>query len=443
MNTHEKQQISMTKVWTTLKDHDLMELIEDEELLDEIKMAKQKKHEKELLQQHIEKFYHIWKNDKGIFLSYLPDETKPKKRRPVTATTQERLERKIIDFYLEMENAEKKEKETQLLSTLRKLYPVWLNYKGLETTATTYIRRIDTDWKAYYVNDPIIDKDIRKLTKVNLKEWALTQIREHQMTKTQYYNMTVIIRQTLDYAVDLEIIPVNPFRQFKVDVKLFQKVKKPEDSTQVFLNNERPAIEAEAWNEFHEKGCTTALAVPLAFQTGLRLGELVALKECDLSEDGKYLHVQRMLQRVERQRPDGTWYPAQWETVEHTKTSAGERSVYLTLTARKIIQTILDSNKEHGFYDSSFLFVHGGKRITPRAVDTRIRKYCDKIDIDCKSTHKIRKSYISALLDSGININEVRKQVGHEDEKTTLRNYCFNRKERIDNESDFEKALAV
>ena len=91
-----------------------------------------------------------------------------------------------------------------------------------------------------------------------------------------------------------------------------------------------------------------------------------------------------MAQRLERQRPDGTWYPAVWVTVEHTKSSAGDRYIYLTAEARRIIQTILSFNKEHGLSDDGFLFIHGGKRITPRAVDTRIRKYCDSINIHKK-----------------------------------------------------------
>lgn len=407
-----------------------------EELLDYINMTKQQKKEQELLKQHIENFYHIWQNDKGIYLSYLPAADKPKGRKPVTATTQEKLERKIIDFYLQQES------EQDNISTLRNLYPQWLRYKNLETNATTYIRRIDTDWKKYYVDDTIIDKDIRRLTKADLKEWALTKIRTMDLTKRQYYNMSVIIRQCLDYAADHGMISVNPYNQFKVDAKLFRKVKKPDDNTQVFLKNERPLIESEAWREFEEKGCTTALAVPLAFQTGIRLGELVALKSSDISSDGKYLHIRRMAQRLEQQRPDGTWYPAQWMTVEYTKTHAGDRYVYLTEEARRILRIIQTANAEHGFSDHDFLFIHGGKRITPRAVDTRIRKYCDHINIDRKSTHKVRKSYISTLLDAGININEVRKQVGHEDERTTLHNYCFNRNEQIENESDMEKALA-
>lgn len=255
--------------------------------------------------------------------------------------------------------------------------------------------------------------------------------------------MAVIIRHILEYAVENEWIPTNLYKSFKIEGKLFRKVKKPEDETQVFLITEQPMIEAEAWKDFYENGYTTALAIPLAFQIGVRLGELTALKTTDLCRDGKYIHIQRMAQKVERQRPDGTWYPTSWATVDHVKSSAGDRYVYLTKEARRIIKIIMDYNAENHLHEDDFLFFQRGKHITPTAIITRLRKYCNHIDTKQKGVHKIRKSYISALLDAGININEIRKQVGHEDERTTLHNYAFNRVDPLQNEADMERALAI
>jgi integrase len=56
--------------------------------------------------------------------------------------------------------------------------------------------------------------------------------------------------------------------------------------------------------------------------------------------------------------------------------------------------------------------------------------------------HKIRKTYISTLIDNeNININYIREQVGHADERTTYGNYCFNRKSKDLTEYDMEQAL--
>ena len=59
-----------------------------------------------------------------------------------------------------------------------------------------------------------------------------------------------------------------------------------------------------------------------------------------------------------------------------------------------------------------------------------------------KSQHKLRKTFVSKLLDDGINIDEVRRIAGHENEKTTLRNYCYNRYNKTQTEDILEKALA-
>lgn len=421
---------------------DIIKQMSEDDLLDVIRMNKKLQHERDLLQAHIDNFYDIWIGKNGLYTTYLPAEGKARNRRAVTAQTREKLERKIIDFYLDRERLEKENSEKAMLSTLRKIYPYWLQMKSLETTASSYIQKIDSDWKRYYLNDSIIDEDIRSFTKMRLREWALQIIREHFLTKNQYYNMALIIRQCLDYAIEIDIISENLYNSFKIDGKLFRKVKKPEDSTQVYLVNEKPLIEAEAWKDFIENGYTCALAIPLAFRTGLRLGELTALKTTDVCRDGKYLHIQRMAQRISSRRDDGSWACNQWHVVDHTKTSAGDRYVFLTEEARKIIKLICEKNKEDSAYDDDFLFLKDGKRIKPNAIIVRIRKYCNHISIQNKGMHRIRKSYISSLLDAGININEIRKQVGHEDERTTLHNYCFNRSTDEQTEAALELALA-
>ena len=421
---------------------DIIKQMSEDDLLDVIRMNKKLQHERDLLQAHIDNFYDIWIGKNGLYTTYLPAEGKARNRRAVTAQTREKLERKIIDFYLDLERIEKENSEKTILSTLRKIYPHWLQMKSLETTASSYIHRIDNDWHKYYLDTPVIDENIRDFTRARLREWALQIIREHSLTKNQYYNMAVIIRQCLDYAVEQGVISENLYNSFKIDGKLFKKVKKPEDSTQVFLTDERPLIEAEAWKDFEQTGCTVALAIPLAFQTGLRLGELVALKSTDVCRDGKYLHIQRMRQKVEKQLSDCSWQPCEWQNVEHAKTAAGDRYVFLTEEARRIIRCIINRNKENDAVYDNYLFLKNGKNITPRAITTRISKYCRYAGISDKSMHKIRKSYISSLLDAGININEIRKQVGHEDERTTLHNYCFNRSTDEQTEAALELALS-
>lgn len=51
-----------------------------------------------------------------------------------------------------------------------------------------------------------------------------------------------------------------------------------------------------------------------------------------------------------------------------------------------------------------------------------------------KSNHKIRKTKISSMFDQQININTIKEQAGHEDERTCLKNYCFDQNDDLEKE---------
>jgi RNA-binding protein YhbY len=65
-----------------------------------------------------------------------------------------------------------------------------------------------------------------------------------------YYNVSLIIRQMLDYAEELEVVEENLFRKVKIDSKrMFRKVRKKKDSTQVYTTDEQIVIFREAWKD--------------------------------------------------------------------------------------------------------------------------------------------------------------------------------------------------
>ena len=117
------------------------------------------------------------------------------------------------------------------------------------------------------------------------------------MTKKQYYNMAIIIRQSLDYLVERGELSINHYNEFKVNTSLFTPVTPKEPEYEVFSEVEEQQIKEYALKDFERNTeLTTALAVVLNFSLGLRVGELVALKWKDLKDS--YLHIRRMEQML-------------------------------------------------------------------------------------------------------------------------------------------------
>lgn len=424
-----------------LKKEDLFDLLNDAcfrgiiDLADVQKQIEMTKRE-EYLNLHKEK-YNIWQGNNGSWYTYLADDTKSAGRRLVKKSTLTKIENAIIDYYKASENKNDSKK-----ISLENFYLEWLEYKQLHTNSSAYIRRIDDDWNRYYKDTPIIKIPLINLNFLTLDEWAHKIVKKHNLTKRQYYNMSVIMRQSLDFAVQKKMVSSNVFNEVKMDSKLFKSSKKADDKKQVFLIDEQPLIETEAYKDFTENchKSSAPLAIPLLFQLGCRLGELVALKTTDIQ--GNYIHIQRQEVKEEHRNADGSWLPTKKAVVEYTKSEAGDRKVYLSSKAKEIIQKILENNKEHGFSDGDYIFLDTKGRIQERAVDTRIRKYCKNVGLEhIKSCHDARRTYISTLIDKNININEIRKLVGHADERTTYKNYCFNRLSDEQTEIALESAL--
>lgn len=156
-----------------------------------------------------------------------------------------------------------------------------------------------------------------------------------------------------------------------------------------------------------------------------------------------YIHIQRQAVR-EFTKVDDDGFKMKFsgfKVVEYTKSDDGDRYVYLTEVARKIIWLILKVNEQYGHKCEDYLFVYGKKRISHYAIQSRVYRGCESIGIITKTMHKIRKTYISSLIDSGLNIDEIRRQAGHSDERTTYGNYCFNRLTSKETEGIMEDAL--
>lgn len=186
----------------------------------------------------------------------------------------------------------------------------------------------------------------------------------------------------------------------------------------------------KAWSDFRNSTRLVYRLAPLAmmfqFFTGVRIGELCALKFSDI--ENRILNVSRMLQKDTD------------KVVDHTKTHE-DREVILTDGALELVEIARTYQEEHNC-KSEYIFSITKKPLKYREVNALLKKYCESAEILYRSSHSARKTYISSLIDAGININTVRSYAGHADERTTYWNYCYDRAPDAEKKQLLERALA-
>ena len=386
---------------------------------------------KEILRKHP---YEIsfWESDQ-YWHTYLPDQTKKHKRKSLKRKSKEALERAVVKFYLD------KDRSAGGI-TVQELYLEWLDFKELHTRSTGTMKRLSADWSRFYEGQEISKKKVKDLTELYLDEWIHSTVKKYHLNRKAYYNMSMPLRQMLKYAVKKGYIGENPFEAVQLNTKILEGTVKKDDNTQVFMIEEVPLIREELKRHYSKYPANTAaLAVMLAFETGVRVGELVAIKDSDIS--GNILHIQRQESKTYKKNKDGVYSLNQIMVVEHTKSDAGDRKIPLTKEAQEIIAEIKYRNMINGESCDGYLFVKGGKRIKSRAVVYQVDRCLNALSMEHRSIHKVRKTFVSALIDGGVNINEIRKIVGHADVKTTYDCYCYNRYGEEETRNQIQNAL--
>ena len=395
---------------------------------------------KKALEQHPYSIY--YREATGYWYTHLPDETKKEKRRKIKRKNKENLENAIVEFY----SAPEKSKEK--LDTLREIYPKWSRYIASQYSASTTVRRYDNDWNRWLTNDPIVDRPLVTIDYIAFNMWAHGMVKgenviKQPMTNKQYYNMITVVKGCLDYAVEKKVISENPFWRIKIKKQLFHVSKKEfeDDRDQVFSEDEFPEVRELALKEYYETRDEVALAVYVISYTGMRAGEVCALKWKSISKDMTEVTVSAQIVKKETRDADGNWKKVEWIYVDHTKTKNGIRNLYIPKKVQKVLKEHKKYKKPKSEEDMVFSRADG-TYITNNQTYRRTVKYSSKVQTYRKGTHKLRKTYLSALYDGGVHESTLTKIAGHAiDGKTLRKHYLKDRKGQDEVRENIEKIL--
>lgn len=148
------------------------------------------------------------------------------------------------------------------------------------------------------------------------------------------------------------------------------------------------------------------------FWIGLRKGEMLALRVCDIDIDNKLLNV------------ENSWNGTDITSV---KTTASERRIGIPEHLCEDIQTLIDHHKYcHGVVkQTDFLFSVRNPTVpmAPGNVNLQLKKITKKSELPRIRVHYFRHSHASLLINKGVSLYVVSKHLGHESIQTTANIY--------------------
>lgn len=371
------------------------------------------KERERLLAKHHHKIY----QSQGYYVTYLNRKTR------MCARTEEALKNKLVRYYRDLEKKH----------PLKNVFECWMNereeYHEIKEQSITRMRNT---FKRYFENskDPIMKKDIGKITEGDITRFLKQTIVEFNMSHKGYADLRTIIRGMWRYArdqgwTDLKIVEY--FHEVYLPKGMFRKIV-PKDGKEVYTDEEIEKLKGEIIKSDN----IVDWGFLLQFQTGMRIGELCTLKPSDISP--KYIHVQRT--EIHYTSSNGHDVKTVQET---TKTEAGNRYIILTQNSLEVVRKILtlSNHKEFVFERKN------GTRISEACFNRRLRVLCNRVGIPFRSTHKIRKSYASTLINKQVDESLIAEQMGHSDIATTRKYYYFANQTEDEKFEQISKAITI
>lgn len=375
------------------------------------------------LDEHV---YSVWQGKNGKYYTYLPDAKSNRGKKLVKRTTLESIQDEIVKFY----KAQCEE------PTIKSIFDSWVDDKLRygEIQKQSY-DKYQNNFKRFFGG--ISDNKIRYTTEESLEAFIKATITDQKLSQKAYSDMKIIINGIFKYAKKHGYTNLS-ITSFMGDLMLsknaFTKIiRKKED--QIFLEEEIPRITKHLATQDDIR----SLGLLLSFQTGLRVGELSALKRSDIlskkvkgiDEEKKYISVTKT--EIKYRNVDGKWTH---DVKEYPKSDAGVRNVILSEHAIDTVNRIIKINPF-----GEYLFEENRQRIKGNAFNRKLERVCNLLQINKKSTHKIRRTYGTTLIDNDVNDALIAEVMGHTDINTTKKYYYYSNKSEKTKAEQIERAV--
>ncbi|MFC1866558.1 tyrosine-type recombinase/integrase [Thermodesulfobacteriota bacterium] len=296
------------------------------------------------------------------------------------------------------------EKQRKAIPTFKLYAEAFMNtYSAMnhkESTQESYRSALDLHILPY-----LGDMDLDAITRKDVKEF-INEKNKDDLSAGTVRNLKAYLSAILSEAVDDELIQYNPASKTG-------KLIKKRDNKEISPLTWKEKAKLEETLEKHYKRYYPFFLT--ALRTGMRLGELIALKPGDLDFNGGFFEIRRSCSRGKITTPKS----GKTRRVDMSKGLSEILKVYLTERKRETLKKGWKESPEWLFYNEN------GGIIDVNNIRKRIfYKALEKAKLRCIRIHDLRHTYATLRISKGDNILDVSKQLGHHSIRITLDTYA-------------------
>ena len=160
------------------------------------------------------------------------------------------------------------------------------------------------------------------------------------------------------------------------------------------------------------------VGILISFYTGIRIGELCALKFNDISFETKTMHIDKTMQRIQNFKGDKNKTDI---IISSPKSECSIREI-------PVPQFIIDLIIENDLYKRNAYLLTGEatRFIEPRTLENKFNKIAAICNIENATFHMIRHTFASNCIEAGVDAKSLSEILGHSSVNITLNRYVHS-----------------
>lgn len=324
------------------------------------------------------------------------------------ARTYGEVKTKLQDIQIQLKYGMSLENKKSVL--YEDILTIWLQSIKINVKESTYMRykhfvshHILPDLGKYPINR-ISSQLVEKFVENKLKNGRLDG--NGGLSPKTVTDMITIVKSTMNYA---------SYNGFSVVCNLSKlTVKKKDKEMRVLSIEEQKKLTTVLLNETDY----AKLGVLISLYTGIRVGELCALKWENLNLVSKTLKIRETMQRIQCM---------EISEMSKTKIIITEPKSKCSIRDIPIPDFLVDILKKFQCFSKAYVLTGDENRyIEPRTMQNRFQKYIQKCGISKVNYHSLRHTFATRCVEVGFEIKTLSEILGHANVNITLNRYVHS-----------------
>ena len=278
---------------------------------------------------------------------------------------------------------------------------LWLElFKKNSIKTASYARLLES--KKVMSNYDISRKKICDITFFDIQR-HINELVNTGYAITNIKKQVLIVTAPLRQAAAMKIISADPSVGIRMPVE--DKVKKKTKEIQAYNDSDQDKI----WKQISiEPNNTGYLAVAFQMETGLRAGELLALKWKDVDIEHNKMRIHATI--INPQYKNASYQ-------DSTKSKTSNRTIPLTPKAITILKRLFSK------HETEWVFEQDKQRYTYQKLTYQTKKLCRKAKVKYLGEHVFRHTFATKCYYKGIDVKILSRLLGHSSVQVTYNTY--------------------